>query len=80
MVHNKVMIYNKSSAYLYSSTKLTNSIDVLHHTGSINVNENIVPGQGKELFLHIESLGHAALVFVNKKPIGRYSSHQIAVE
>ena len=40
---------------------------MLHTTGSINVKEDIMPGKEKELLLHIESLGHAALVFVNKR-------------
>ncbi|KAK9227306.1 hypothetical protein WN943_012356 [Citrus x changshan-huyou] len=40
--------------------------DYLWYTASIHV----MPGQGKEVFLNIESLGHAALVFVNKKLVG----------
>ncbi|XP_062013258.1 beta-galactosidase 8-like [Rosa rugosa] len=60
-----------------STTKDTS--DFLWYSISINVNENIAPGQGKELFLNIESLGHAALVFVNKKPIGfGYGNHEDA--
>lgn len=37
---------------------------------SINVTENIEGGQSKEVALFIESLGHAALVFVNKQLVG----------
>lgn len=44
--------------------------DLLHHFGSLYVEA----GQDKEQFLNIESLGHAALVFVNKRFVGRYAS------
>lgn len=37
------------------------------------MNENITNGQGKEAFLVISSMGHAALVYVNKKLVGRHS-------
>lgn len=40
---------------------------------SIIMNENITNGQGKEAFLVISSMGHAALVYVNKKLVGRHS-------
>ena len=43
---------------------------MLHHVGSINVKASTVPGQEKDPILHIGSLGHAALVFVNKKLVG----------
>lgn len=39
---------------------------------SINVEENTKKRKAKELQLIIGSLGHAALVFVNKKPVGNY--------
>jgi len=42
-------------------------MDMLHYSGSINVEEDIMPGKEKDYLLHIESLGHAALVFVNKR-------------
>ena len=48
---------------------------MLHHVGSINVQESIVPGQEKEAFLHIGSLGHAALVFVNKRLVGVFPNN-----
>ena len=48
---------------------------MLHHVGSINVKESIVPGQEKEAFLHIGSLGHAALVFVNKRLVGVFPNN-----
>ncbi|KAK9936284.1 hypothetical protein M0R45_013133 [Rubus argutus] len=55
-----------------STTKDTS--DFLWYTISVNVT-----GQRKELFLHIESLGHAALIFVNKKPIRfGYGNHEDA--
>ncbi|KAM1108418.1 hypothetical protein PS1_005026 [Malus domestica] len=53
--------------------------DYLWYTISINVNENIITRQEEELFLHIESLGHAALVFVNKRLVGfGYGNHEDA--
>lgn len=36
--------------------------NMVHNFGSINVNE-----EEKEVFLHVGSLGHAALLFVNKR-------------
>lgn len=39
---------------------------LLHHVDSINIGAN----QDKEIFLNIMSLGHAAVVFVNKRLIG----------
>lgn len=48
--------------------------DFLWYTTSINMNENAKLGQ--DVFLLIESLGHAALVFVNKKVVGfGYGNH-----
>ncbi|KAL6201128.1 hypothetical protein ACLB2K_024843 [Fragaria x ananassa] len=56
-----------------STTKDTS--DFLWYSISINIG----PDQGTELFLNIESLGHAALIFVNKKPIGfGYGNHEDA--
>jgi hypothetical protein len=43
---------------------------LLHHIGSLYVEA----GQDKEHLLNIESLGHAALVFVNKRFVGRFAS------
>ncbi|MBA0811904.1 hypothetical protein Gohar_025917 [Gossypium harknessii] len=49
--------------------------DYLWYTTSIN----IMPGQSKEVFLLIESLGHAALIFVNKKLVAfGYGNHDDA--
>ncbi|KAJ0018838.1 hypothetical protein Pint_10715 [Pistacia integerrima] len=48
--------------------------DFLWYTTSINVS-----GEEKEAFLNIESLGHAALVFVNKKLVAfGYGNHDYA--
>ncbi|KAK4361057.1 hypothetical protein RND71_020009 [Anisodus tanguticus] len=53
--------------------------DFLWYTTSINVEENIKKRKAKELQLIIGSLGHAALVFVNKKPVGfGYGNHDDA--
>ncbi|GMY37244.1 beta-galactosidase 8-like [Fagus crenata] len=53
--------------------------DYLWYTTSINVKEDIMPGKEKELLLQIESLGHAALVFVNKRLQGfGYGNHEDA--
>ncbi|KAM3285192.1 beta-galactosidase 8 isoform X1 [Capsicum chacoense] len=53
--------------------------DFLWYTTRINVEENIQKRKPKELQLIIGSLGHAALVFVNKKPVGfGYGNHDDA--
>ncbi|XP_010316701.1 beta-galactosidase 6-like isoform X3 [Solanum lycopersicum] len=53
--------------------------DFLWYTTSINVEENIKKRKAKELQLMVGSLGHAALVFVNKKPVGfGYGNHDDA--
>ncbi|PHU26380.1 Beta-galactosidase 8, partial [Capsicum chinense] len=53
--------------------------DFLWYTTRINVEENIQKRKPKELQLIIGSLGHAALVFVNKKPVGfDYGNHDDA--
>ncbi|MCD9645270.1 hypothetical protein HAX54_034096 [Datura stramonium] len=53
--------------------------DFLWYTTGINVTENIKKRKAKELQLIIGSLGHAALVFVNKKPVGfGYGNHDDA--
>ncbi|XP_052201192.1 beta-galactosidase 6-like isoform X2 [Diospyros lotus] len=50
--------------------------DFLWYTTSINVNKSTSQGQEKEAFLVVESLGHAALVFVNKRLVGfGYGNH-----
>ncbi|KAK3028523.1 hypothetical protein RJ639_038591, partial [Escallonia herrerae] len=52
--------------------------DFLWYTTSINVDENMKHGRESEGILLIESLGHAALVFVNKKLVGfGYGNHDI---
>ncbi|KAK2965832.1 hypothetical protein RJ640_001804, partial [Escallonia rubra] len=52
--------------------------DFLWYTTSINVDENMKHGRESEGILLIESLGHAALVFVNKKLVGfSYGNHDI---
>ncbi|KAK6268846.1 hypothetical protein QUC31_013006 [Theobroma cacao] len=56
-----------------STTKDTS--DYLWYTTSIN----IMPDQSKEVFLLIESLGHAALIFVNKRLVAfGYGNHDDA--
>ncbi|XP_038689515.1 beta-galactosidase 6-like isoform X2 [Tripterygium wilfordii] len=53
--------------------------DYLWYTTSINVEENIMPGQEKEVLLNIDSLGHAALIFVNKELLAfGYGNHDEA--
>lgn len=53
--------------------------DFLWYTTSFNVTENIEGGQSKEVALFIESLGHAALVFMNKQLVGfGYGNHEDA--
>lgn len=53
--------------------------DYLWYTTSIFVSESIMPGEEEQLFLHIGSLGHAALVFVNKRLVGfAYGNHENA--
>ncbi|XP_059635184.1 beta-galactosidase 6-like, partial [Cornus florida] len=53
--------------------------DFLWYTTSINVNENIKLGLAEEVYLVIESLGHAALVFLNKRLVGfGYGNHDVA--
>ncbi|KAA8515324.1 hypothetical protein F0562_018445 [Nyssa sinensis] len=53
--------------------------DFLWYTTSINVNEDNKLGQAEEVFLVIASLGHAALVFVNKRLVGfGYGNHDDA--
>nr|GMD10229.1 beta-galactosidase 8-like isoform X2 [Ipomoea batatas] len=53
--------------------------DFLWYTTSINVDQNITErGKTKEAELTISSLGHAALVYVNKKLIGfGYGNHDV---
>lgn len=57
------------SSYLDFLQTLTCSC--YHIIGSVNVNEEAKHGESLEALLVIESLGHAALVFVNKKPVGK---------
>ncbi|KAL2475471.1 Beta-galactosidase 8 [Abeliophyllum distichum] len=53
--------------------------DFLWYTTSINVDEKIKQHETKELGLLIGSLGHAALVFVNKRLVGfGYGNHDDA--
>ncbi|ONI10286.1 hypothetical protein PRUPE_4G038600 [Prunus persica] len=68
-----------NSGLLEQITTTKDTSDYLWYTISINVKENNIPGQAKELFLHIESLGHAALAFVNKRLVGfGYGNHEDA--
>lgn len=48
--------------------------DIFVCIDSINVNENNEVVQEKEALLIVESLGHAALVFVNKRLVGGNSN------
>ncbi|EEF40918.1 beta-galactosidase, putative [Ricinus communis] len=48
--------------------------DFLWYSTSISVNAD----QVKDIILNIESLGHAALVFVNKVLVGKYGNHDDA--
>lgn len=57
--------------YLYFLQTLTCSCFLIF--GSVNVTDDDKYGETLEALLVIESLGHAALVFVNKKPVGRNS-------
>ncbi|KAM7506125.1 hypothetical protein LguiB_005029 [Lonicera macranthoides] len=59
-----------SSSLLEQINTTKDTSDFLWYTTSIIMNENITNGQGKEAFLVISSLGHAALVYVNKKLVG----------
>ncbi|KAI8525419.1 hypothetical protein RHMOL_Rhmol13G0229200 [Rhododendron molle] len=67
----KVGVWGNNS---FTASKLLEQInttkdtsDFLWYTTSINVNENNKVVQEKEALLIVESLGHAALVFVNKR-------------
>ncbi|XP_016511915.1 beta-galactosidase 6-like [Nicotiana tabacum] len=79
----KVGIWNNNS---FAASRLVEQInttkdtsDFLWYTTSINVEENTKKRKTKELQLIIGSLGHAALVFVNKKPVGfGYGNHDDA--
>ncbi|KAJ0981533.1 hypothetical protein J5N97_009788 [Dioscorea zingiberensis] len=53
--------------------------DYLWYSTSINVDEVIAPKEQKEVYIHIKSLGHAALLFVNKALAGfGYGNHDDA--
>ncbi|KAF5182532.1 Beta-galactosidase [Thalictrum thalictroides] len=74
------------SEYSFTSSSLLEQInttkdtsDFLWYTTSIDIKEKLQPGEMKEVFLSIESLGHAALIFVNNKVIGfGYGNHDDA--
>nr|AYP70305.1 beta-galactosidase 2 [Actinidia deliciosa] len=76
----KVGIWGNNS---FTTSKLLEQInttkdtsDFLWYTTSINVDDNAKQGQEKEALLLVQSLGHAALVFVNKKLVGfGYGNH-----
>ncbi|XAR66402.1 Beta-galactosidase [Bertholletia excelsa] len=68
-----------SSNLLEQINTTKDSSDFLWYSTTINVNENIKQGQENQVFLVIESLGHAALVFVNKRLVGfGYGNHDDA--
>ncbi|XP_058199429.1 beta-galactosidase 6-like isoform X2 [Rhododendron vialii] len=79
----KVGVWGNNS---FTASKLLEQInttkdtsDFLWYTTSINVNENNKVVQEKEALLIVESLGHAALVFVNKRLVGfGYGNHDDA--
>lgn len=53
--------------------------DYLWYTISINLDEELSPNEQKEVFLHIQSLGHAAVLFINKELAGfGYGNHDDA--
>ncbi|KAF7120769.1 hypothetical protein RHSIM_Rhsim13G0174300 [Rhododendron simsii] len=79
----KVGVWGNNS---FTASKLLEQInttkdtsDFLWYTTSIDVNENNKVVQEKEALLIVESLGHAALVFVNKRLVGfGYGNHDDA--
>ncbi|KAJ7968478.1 Beta-galactosidase [Quillaja saponaria] len=67
------------SALLEQINTTKDASDYLWYTTSINVNDDVIFDQEKEFLLHIGSLGHAALAFVNKKLVGfGYGNHEDA--
>ncbi|CAN4083968.1 unnamed protein product [Withania somnifera] len=81
--NEKVGIWNNQSfaaPHLLEQINTTkDTSDFLWYTTSINVKENIKKRKTKELQLITGSLGHAALVFVNQKPVGfGYGNHDDA--
>lgn len=53
--------------------------DYLWYTISINLEEALSPNEQREVLIHIESLGHAALLFINKQLAGfGYGNHDDA--
>ncbi|OVA13906.1 D-galactoside/L-rhamnose binding SUEL lectin domain [Macleaya cordata] len=68
-----------SSSLLEQINTTRDTSDFLWYIMSINVDEKLVPAAEKEVFLYIESLGHAALVFINEKIVGfGYGNHEDA--
>ncbi|CAK9156165.1 unnamed protein product [Ilex paraguariensis] len=68
-----------ASSLLEQINTTKDTSDFLWYTTSINVNDNSNHLQAKEAVLVIESLGHAALVFVNKILVGfGYGNHDDA--
>ncbi|XP_074329334.1 beta-galactosidase 6-like [Apium graveolens] len=59
-----------TSSLLEQINTTKDTSDFLWYTTSVNVTEDARHGETLEALLVIESLGHAALAFVNKKPIG----------
>ena len=41
-----------------------------HFSDSINLDEELSTNEKKEVLLHVQSLGHAALLFINKELAG----------
>ncbi|XP_051128365.1 beta-galactosidase 6-like isoform X2 [Andrographis paniculata] len=69
----------EASGLLEQINTTKDSSDFLWYTTSINVDEKTVENQTKEVGLLIMSLGHAAFLFVNKKPVGfSYGNHDDA--
>ncbi|XP_019170092.1 PREDICTED: beta-galactosidase 8-like isoform X1 [Ipomoea nil] len=68
----------EASSLLEQINTTKDQSDFLWYTTSINVDQNNERGKTKEVELTISSLGHAALVFVNKKLIGfGYGNHDV---
>ncbi|KAL5730081.1 hypothetical protein ACHQM5_002952 [Ranunculus cassubicifolius] len=72
--------YSFISSTLLEQINTTKDIsDFLWYTTSINIDEKLKPGEMKEVLLSIESLGHAALIYINKEVVGfGYGNHDDA--
>ncbi|KAI5656979.1 hypothetical protein M9H77_25772 [Catharanthus roseus] len=68
-----------ASSLLEQINTTRDTSDFLWYTTRINVEVDLKNGQGKEVGLLISSLGHAALLFVNKRLVGfGYGNHDDA--